>query len=147
MNVLPVAMAVANIHIGTIAGKLKGVIPATTPSGWRIWKTSTPPDTCSEKPPLSRLGMPHANSRFSRPRAISPRASDGTLPCSAVSSAAMSVRCASTRFRILNMMSVRLESEVARHAGKAALAAATAASTSAPDAKSTCFVRRPVAGS
>ena len=37
MNVLPVAMAVANIHIGTIAGKLNGVIPATTPSGWRIW--------------------------------------------------------------------------------------------------------------
>jgi hypothetical protein len=37
INVLPVAIAVANIHIGTIAGKLKGVIPATTPSGWRIW--------------------------------------------------------------------------------------------------------------
>jgi len=37
MNVLPVAIAVANIHIGTIAGKLKGVMPATTPSGWRIW--------------------------------------------------------------------------------------------------------------
>ena len=32
--------------------------------------------------------MPHANSRFSRPRAISPSASDGTLPCSAVRSAA-----------------------------------------------------------
>ena len=28
--------------------------------------------------------MPVENSRFSRPRAISPRASDGTLPCSAV---------------------------------------------------------------
>ena len=37
MNVLPHAIAVANIHIGTIAGKLNGVIPATTPSGWRIW--------------------------------------------------------------------------------------------------------------
>ena len=36
--------------------------------------------------------MPHANSRFSRPRAISPRASDGTLPCSAVSWAASSWR-------------------------------------------------------
>ena len=31
--------------------------------------------------------MPHANSRFSRPRAISPSASEGTLPCSAVRSA------------------------------------------------------------
>jgi hypothetical protein len=37
MNVLPQAMAFANIHIGTIAGKLNGVMPATTPSGWRIW--------------------------------------------------------------------------------------------------------------
>ena len=91
--------------------------------------------------------MPHANSRFSRPRAISPSASEGTLPCSAVSSAAMSVRCVSTRFRMRNMMSVRLDSEVARQAGKAALAAATAASTSSVEAKSTCLVSVPVAGS
>ena len=35
-NVLPQAIAIANIHIGTIAGKLNGVMPATTPSGWRI---------------------------------------------------------------------------------------------------------------
>src|SRR4051794_41509649 len=36
-NVLPQAIELANIHIGTIAGKLNGVIPAVTPSGWRIW--------------------------------------------------------------------------------------------------------------
>src|SRR2546430_3330580 len=30
-KVLPVAMAIGNIHIGTIAGKLNGVMPATTP--------------------------------------------------------------------------------------------------------------------
>jgi hypothetical protein len=35
-NVFPHAIAGAHIHIGTIAGKLNGVIPATTPSGWRI---------------------------------------------------------------------------------------------------------------
>src|SRR5512133_4286733 len=35
-NVLPQAIAGAHIHIGTMAGKLNGVIPATTPSGWRI---------------------------------------------------------------------------------------------------------------
>ena len=35
-NVLPHASAGAHIHMGTIAGKLNGVIPATTPSGWRI---------------------------------------------------------------------------------------------------------------
>src|SRR4249920_2944499 len=33
---LPHAIAGAHIHMGTIAGKLNGVIPATTPSGWRI---------------------------------------------------------------------------------------------------------------
>src|SRR5262245_50795735 len=35
-NVFPQAIAGAHIHIGTIAGKLNGVIPATTPSGCRI---------------------------------------------------------------------------------------------------------------
>src|SRR5438093_8832094 len=47
-NVLPHASAGAHIHIGTIAGKLNGVIPATTPSGWRIEYTSIPVDACSE---------------------------------------------------------------------------------------------------
>ncbi|GAA1234883.1 hypothetical protein GCM10009608_82540 [Pseudonocardia alaniniphila] len=32
-NVLPHAIATGCIHIGTIAGKLNGVIPAQTPSG------------------------------------------------------------------------------------------------------------------
>ena len=36
MKVLPQASATGNIHSGTIAGKLNGVMPATTPSGWRI---------------------------------------------------------------------------------------------------------------
>ena len=35
-------MAIGNIHIGTIAGKLNGVIPATTPRGWRMLYVSTP---------------------------------------------------------------------------------------------------------
>ena len=33
---LPQAMAFAHIHSGTMAGKLNGVMPATTPSGWRM---------------------------------------------------------------------------------------------------------------
>ena len=36
MKALPVAIAMPNIHIGIIAGKLNGVIPAPMPSGWRI---------------------------------------------------------------------------------------------------------------
>ena len=35
MKVLPQAIASGYIHIGTMAGKLNGVMPATTPSGWR----------------------------------------------------------------------------------------------------------------
>ena len=45
---LPQAMALAHIHSGTMAGKLNGVIPATTPSGWRSEWTSTPVETCCE---------------------------------------------------------------------------------------------------
>ena len=36
MNALPHASATGTIHSGTITGKLNGVMPATTPSGWRI---------------------------------------------------------------------------------------------------------------
>ena len=42
MNVLPHAMASGNIHIGTMAGKFNGVMPATTPTGCRIEYESTP---------------------------------------------------------------------------------------------------------
>jgi hypothetical protein len=35
MNAFPQAMAFGNIQSGTIAGKLKGVMPTTTPSGRR----------------------------------------------------------------------------------------------------------------
>ncbi len=35
-KVFPQAMAMGYIHMGTIAGKLNGVMPATTPRGWRI---------------------------------------------------------------------------------------------------------------
>src|ERR1700732_2729606 len=69
MKVLPQAMALANIHIGTMAGKLNGGMPATTPIGWRTEWTSTPVAACSVNPPLSRLGTPQAYSTFSMPRA------------------------------------------------------------------------------
>jgi hypothetical protein len=36
VNALPHAMALVHIHSCTIAGKLNGVMPATTPSGWRM---------------------------------------------------------------------------------------------------------------
>ena len=36
MKAFPQAIAGASFHKGIIAGKLNGVMPATTPSGWRI---------------------------------------------------------------------------------------------------------------
>ncbi len=98
-KVLPQAMASGNIHIGTIAGKLKGVMPATTPSGWRIAETSTRLDTDVDSSPLSCVVMPQASSTISRPRATSPSASEWTLPCSAVISSATASRLASSRAR------------------------------------------------
>src|SRR2546421_13002813 len=46
-NVFPHAIATGCIHIGTITGKLNGVIPAHTPSGWRNEYRATPVDTRS----------------------------------------------------------------------------------------------------
>src|SRR5450830_478615 len=39
-NVLPQAIAIGHIHNGTITGKLKGVMPAATPSGWNSLQES-----------------------------------------------------------------------------------------------------------
>jgi hypothetical protein len=36
INALPAAIAGAHFQSGIIAGKLNGVMPATTPSAWRI---------------------------------------------------------------------------------------------------------------
>ena len=105
-------MASGNIHIGTMAGKLNGVMPATTPSGWRIEATSTRVETCVDSSPLTNCGTEiQASSTISMPRATSPSASECTLPCSAVISSAISSRCASSSSRYLNRMAVRLASE------------------------------------
>ena len=47
MKLLPQASATGNIQQGTMQGKLNGVMPATTPSGWRRVQLSMPVDTCS----------------------------------------------------------------------------------------------------
>ena len=75
INVFPHAIAIGNIHIGTIAGKLNGVIPATTPNGCRIDQLSTFVPTFSENSPLRTCGIPHANSTTSNPLVKDPFAS------------------------------------------------------------------------
>ncbi len=66
---LPQASATGNIHIGTIAGKLNGVMPATTPSGWRIIWLSTPVADLLGELALEQLSdAAEANSTTSMPR-------------------------------------------------------------------------------
>ena len=75
--------------------------------------------------------MPQANSTTSRPLVTSPAASDSTLPCSALITAASSGRRDRSSSRNANITADRRTSEVPRQPGRAAVAAATAASTSA----------------
>ena len=79
---LPVASATGNIHIGTIAGKLNGVIPTQTPSDCLIIWLSTPLPTFSENSPFIKVGAAVANSTTSSPLVTSPIASSNVLPCS-----------------------------------------------------------------
>src|SRR6267142_6382671 len=83
-TVLPAAIAMGKNHIGTMAGKLNGLMMPTGPSGWRIEYTSTLVEAFSVNPPFSRCGMPQANSTTSWPRDTSPNESETTLPCSDV---------------------------------------------------------------
>ena len=53
-TVLPAAMAIGKNHIGTMAGKLNGLMTATGPSGWRIDVTSTWVEAFSVNAPFSR---------------------------------------------------------------------------------------------
>jgi hypothetical protein len=145
-KVLPQAMATGNIHIGTITGKLNGVMPATTPSGWRIDQASMPRAIWSVNSPFSICGMPTANSTTSIPRATSPWASAKVFPCSRVIRAAKSSVCCWHSCRYLNSTRARASGGVAAQAGKAAVAAATAASTSPPLASATRAQGWPCAG-
>src|SRR5581483_8788632 len=143
----PHARAIGTIHMGTIIGKLNGVIPAATPTGCRIEKVSMLVDTFSEKSPFSRCGIPHANSNTSSPARISPIASNRTLPCSLEMTRASSSTCSSRSCRKPNSTSARRVSDVVPHSGCAATAASTARSTTASVAKATRAWTSPVAGS
>jgi hypothetical protein len=145
-KVLPQAMATENIHSGTITGKLNGVMPAQTPTGWRIEKLSISRPTFSLNSPFSRCGMPQANSTTSRPRWIDPLASDSTLPCSAVTIRASSSMFSSISCLNRNITRARITVGVAAQPGSALRAESMAAATSSAEAKSTRPETSPVAG-
>ena len=90
--------------------------------------------------------MPQANSATSRPRVTSPSASDSTLPCSAVMSAAMSSLRSLSSSRKANSTAVRLASEASAQPSQAPAALLTTSSTSEAEARSSTPVCSPVAG-
>ena len=146
MKALPQASAGANFHIGIMAGKLNGVIPATTPSGWRSENRSMPGPALSLNSPFSRCGMPQANSTTSSPRWMSPLESAKVLPCSEESSRARLSNSFCTSSRNLNITRARRCGLVAAQAGCAASALAIACSISALLAKATFACTSPVLG-
>ena len=144
-NVLPQASATGIIQSGHMIGKLNGVIPTQTPRGCLIVWESMPVPTSAECSPLSKCGMPVANSTTSSPRWTDPAASGRVLPCSSVMAAAISSVCCSSRSRKTMRIRARRSGVVERHAGKAVRAAWTAASTLESSANGTVRTPRPVA--
>ena len=147
MNALPTAMAGAHFHKGIMAGKLNGVIPATTPKAWRMEYISMPGPAASVNSPFTKCGTPHANSATSTPRCKSPRASGMVLPCSREISSANSSLCLLASSKNFIMTRARNCGFLAAHAGWAAAAFSTAARSSAVVARATLACTSPVLGS
>ena len=95
---MPQAIDIGNIHIGTIAGKLKGVIPAQIPNGCLIENESMFVPTFCENSPFNKCGIPQANSTTSKPRITEPLASSIVLPCSIATVSANSSMLFSIKF-------------------------------------------------
>ncbi len=133
--------------MGTMAGKLKGVMPATTPNGCISDQLSIPGPASRECSPLSNSAMPQAYSTTSIPRCNSPAASLNTLPCSLLMMRQISSACCSSNSRKRNMMRARRAGGVAAQPGNAALAAEMASFTVAESAIATRLAGAPSAGS
>ncbi len=145
-KVLPQAMATGSIHSGTMAGKLNGVMPTQTPNGCISELESMSRPTLEENSPLSRCGMPQANSTTSSPRVTSPWASEKTLPCSLVISRATSSRRASSSALKRNITRARTSGGVFDQPSNAAWAAAMASRVSSAEDSDTYRRGSPVAG-
>ena len=147
MKALPAARAGPDFQSGIMAGKLNGVMPATTPRGWRIEWTSMPVPALSENSPLSRCGAPAANSTTSMPRWMSPLASRKVLPCSEDSRVASSSRFWLTRSTNLSRIRPRRCGFIAAHSSWPFSALATTLRTSSVLASGTRAWTSPVHGS
>src|ERR1700739_2301871 len=145
-KVLPQAMARGNIHSGTMMGKLNGVIPTHTPTGYRVDQLSTDVPTRSTVSPIIRVGAPQANSMHSIPRSNDPCASSRVLPFSSMMSPTISCAFASSSSRNLNSTLQRCTTGVLLQAGKALWAASMAAENFSGGQRGISAHTSPVAG-
>jgi hypothetical protein len=147
MKQCPHVIALGYIHGGTMAGKLNGVMPATTPSGWRIALQSTSGAMFSMLAPISNDGSSQASSIISTPRCTEARDSAKVLPCPRETRRATSSPFCCSRSRKRNMTRARSGAGVSRQAGKAACAACTARCTSSSTHNGVRAMSFPVDGS
>src|SRR6185437_5379025 len=146
MKVLPQAMAMGNIHMGTMKGKLKGVMPTQTPMALRVDQPSTSRPTRSTVSPIIKVGAPQANSTHSIPRSNEPRASSMVLPFSSMIRSTNSCACSSSNWRYLNRILQRWMTGVLLQEGNASCAACTAAEISSAVLRGISATGSPVAG-
>ncbi len=138
-TVLPQAMAEATIHSGTITGKLKGVIAATTPTGCLTECTST---TARDLLAALALEKVHESGRELDVLDAARHFAGGIprAPCVLGGDDRGELgRALLQQLAQAKNTSARLIRLVSRQAGRAAAAAAIAVSTSAADAKATCL--------
>src|SRR6476661_8354269 len=145
-NVLPQAIAIGNIQSGTMKGKLNGVMPTHTPTGYRVDQLSTEVPTRSTVSPIIKVGAPQANSMHSMPRSNDPCASSLVLPFSSVIRPTISFAFASSSSRNLNSTLQRCTTGVLLQAGKALCAASMAAEISSRVQRGISATASPVAG-
>mmetsp|Transcript_36706 Transcript_36706/g.59180 ORF Transcript_36706/g.59180 Transcript_36706/m.59180 type:complete len:201 (-) Transcript_36706:164-766(-) len=141
----PQPSAMGSVHSGTIAGKLKGTIDATTPRGRLTSWQWTPRDT-SRILPASRSGSPVAQDTVSMPFKTSASASPLFLPCSFTTRYVSSFKLASAKLLKRNKTSTRALTPMSLQAGNAIKAAFTALSTSSAPHSGTRAISSPVAG-
>src|SRR6185312_4285725 len=145
-KVLPQAIAIGNIHMGTMKGKLNGVMPTHTPIGLRVDQPSTSRPTRSTVSPIINVGAPQANSTHSMPRSNEPRDSSKVLPFSSMIRSTNSCACCSSSSRYLKRILQRWMTGVLLHAENALCAASTAAAISSGVLRGTSATASPVAG-
>src|SRR5260221_14025140 len=146
IKVLPQAIAKGNIHSGTMMGKLNGVMPTHTPTGYRVDQLSTEVPTRSTVSPIIRVGAPQANSMHSMPRSNDPCASSRVLPFSSVMRPTSSCAFASSNSRNLNSTLQRCTTGVLLQTGNALCAASMAAEISSGVQRGISATASPVAG-